>query len=120
MARIMVVDDAAFVRLTLKQILEQAGHRVVAEAEDGNQAFEMYREFRPDITILDITMPQCGGVEGLRKIRAFDPNAKCIMCSAMGQQAHVVEAMQAGAMDFIVKPFKPYRIIESVDIVLKR
>lgn len=120
MARIALADDAAFVRLTLRQILEQAGHKIVAEAADGNEAFEVYKEYRPDIMILDITMPTASGTEGLRKIKAYDPNAKCIMCSAMGQQAHVVEAMTAGAMDFIVKPFKPYRIVESVENVLKR
>ena len=118
MARILVADDAAFVRLTLRQILESAGHIVVAEAADGDEAYELYRDTNPDIILMDITMPECSGIEGLKKIRQYDPNAKCIICSAMGQQSLVVEAMQCGARDFIVKPFRPERVVESVSVVL--
>ncbi|MBO7401910.1 MAG: response regulator [Lachnospiraceae bacterium] len=118
MAKIMVADDAAFVRLTLRQILENAGHMVVAEAADGDEAYELYRETKPDVILMDITMPECTGIEGLKKIRQFDPEAKCIICSAMGQQTLVVEAMQCGARDFIVKPFRPERVLESISVVL--
>ncbi len=120
MAKILVADDAAFVRLTLRQILEGAGHMVVAEAADGDEAYELYKETHPDVILMDITMPDCTGIEGLKKIRQFDPKAKCIICSAMGQQTLVVEAMQCGAKDFIVKPFRPERVLESVTLVTSR
>ena len=90
MAKILIADDAAFVRLTLRQILEGAGHMVVAEAADGDEAYTLYRDTRPDIVLMDITMPECSGIEGLKKIRQLDPEAKCIICSAMGQQTLVV------------------------------
>ena len=120
MAKIMVVDDAAFVRLSLKTILEKEGHKVVCEAENGLQAVDRYKEYKPDIVLLDITMPETNGIFALKGIREFDPEAKCIMCSAMGQQMLVVEAMQNGAKDFIVKPFQPSRVVESVNLALSK
>ncbi|MCR4778609.1 MAG: response regulator [Lachnospiraceae bacterium] len=114
MARVMVVDDAAFVRLTLRNILEKDGHQVVCEAENGIDAVNKYKEFKPDIVTLDITMPETNGIFALKGIKEIDPKAICVMCSAMGQQALVVEAMENGARDFIVKPFQPERVLESI------
>ncbi len=112
--RILVVDDAAFMRMMVKDILTKNGYEVVGEAADGRQAVERFQELQPDLVTLDITMPEVDGIEALKKIRALDPNARVIMCSAMGQQAMVIDAIQAGARDFIVKPFQADRVIEAV------
>ena len=101
---ILIVDDAAFMRMMLKDILTKNGYNVVGEGVNGNDALAKYTELKPDLVTLDITMPDCDGIEGLKKIRATDSTANVIMCSAMGQQAMVIEAIQAGAKDFIVKP----------------
>lgn len=114
MARILITDDAAFMRMMLKDILTKAGHEVVGEAENGAVAVQKYTELKPDLVTLDITMPEMDGIQALKKIREADPNAKCLMCSAMGQQAMVIEAIQSGAKDFIVKPFQAERVIEAV------
>lgn len=119
MARILVVDDASFMRLMIKDILTKGGYEVCGEAENGLVAIDKYRELQPDIVTLDITMPKMDGVEALKNIRAFDPKAKCIMCSAMGQQAMVVDAIQNGAKDFIVKPFQPERVINAIQNQLR-
>jgi two-component system chemotaxis response regulator CheY len=116
--RVLVVDDAAFMRMMIKDILTKNGYEVVGEAADGAQAVERYQELRPDLVTLDITMPEMDGIEALKRIRALDPNARVIMCSAMGQQAMVIDAIQAGAKDFIVKPFQADRVIEAVKKVL--
>ena len=113
-ARILIVDDAAFMRMMIKGILTKNGFEVVAEASDGIQAIEMYKNHSPDLVTMDITMPEMDGIEALKGIRKFDPNAKVIMCSAMGQQDMVVEAIQAGAKDFIVKPFQEERVVEAI------
>ena len=118
MATIMLCDDAAFMRLTLKKIVEGAGHKVVAEAQNGIEAVENYDIFRPEIVLMDITMPEMDGIQALKKIRENDPNAVVIMCSAMGQQAMVIEAIQSGAKDFIVKPFQADRVLEAVKKVI--
>lgn len=118
MANILIVDDASFMRMMLKDILTKNGHTVVGEAANGNEALDKYKECKPDLTTLDITMPECDGIQALKNIRAFDSNAKCVMCSAMGQQAMVIDAIQAGAKDFIVKPFQPDRVIEALKKVL--
>ena len=118
MARILIVDDAAFMRMMLKDILVKNGYEVCGEAVNGDDALEKYKELKPDLTTLDITMPDKDGISALKDIRAFDPSAVCIMCSAMGQQAMVVEAIQSGAKDFIVKPFQPDRVLESIRKVL--
>jgi len=112
--RIMVVDDAAFMRMMIKDILSKNGYEVVAEAENGAKAVEKYHEVRPDLTTMDITMPELDGISALKQIRAIDSSAKVIMCSAMGQQSMVIEAIQAGARDFIVKPFQPDRVLEAI------
>lgn len=114
MAKIMIVDDAAFMRMMLKDILTKGGHEVIGEAENGLKAVDRYKELSPELVLMDITMPEMDGIGAVRQIRAIDPNAKIIMCSAMGQQAMVLESIQAGARDFIVKPFQADRIIEAV------
>lgn len=114
MARILVVDDAAFMRMMIKDILTKNGYNVVGEAENGLKAIEKYKELSPDLVLMDITMPELDGIGAVKQIKAFDSNAKVIMCSAMGQQAMVIEAIQSGARDFIVKPFQPERVIEAV------
>jgi len=112
--RILVVDDAAFMRMMVKDILSKNGYEVVGEAENGLKAVEKYQELKPDLTTMDITMPEMDGISAVKAIKKIDPAAKVIMCSAMGQQAMVVEAIQAGARDFIVKPFQPDRVLEAV------
>lgn len=114
MKKILVVDDAAFMRLMLKGILSKNGYEIVGEAENGEEAVEKYRSLSPDLVTMDITMPIMEGVEAVRQIKKLDPNAKIIMCSAMGQQTMVVESLQAGAKDFIVKPFQEERVLESI------
>jgi len=112
--RILVVDDAAFMRMMVKDILSKNGYEVVGEAENGLKAVEKYQELKPDLTTMDITMPEMDGISAVKAIKKIDPSAKIIMCSAMGQQSMVVEAIQAGARDFIVKPFQPDRVLEAV------
>lgn len=112
--RILIVDDAAFMRMMIKDILTKNGYEVVAEAGNGQEAVELYNEHRPDLVTMDITMPEMDGISSLKAIREIDPEAKVIMCSAMGQQAMVIDAIQAGAKDFIVKPFQAERVLEAV------
>lgn len=112
--RILIVDDAAFMRMMIKDILAKNGYDVVGEAADGVQAVDRYQELQPDLVTLDITMPEMDGIEALRRIRMVNPSAKVIMCSAMGQQSMVIDAIQAGARDFIVKPFQADRVLEAV------
>ncbi|HET6836823.1 MAG TPA: response regulator [Gemmatimonadales bacterium] len=115
---VLVCDDAIFMRTMISDILSQAGFEVVGEAESGIQAVAKYRELKPDLVTMDIVMPDMGGIEAVREICKADPEAKILMCSAMGQQALVVEAIQAGAKDFVVKPFQPSRVLEAVQRVL--
>mgnify|MGYP000867841801 FL=1 len=112
--RILIVDDAAFMRMMIRDILTKNGYEVVGEAQDGIQAIERYKELHPDLVTMDITMPEMDGITALKEIRKMDANAKVIMCSAMGQQAMVIDAIQAGAKDFIVKPFQADRVIEAI------
>ncbi|GBF11612.1 response regulator [Tepidibacillus infernus] len=112
--RILIVDDAAFMRMMIKEILTKNGYEIVGEASDGLQAVEKYKETSPDLVTMDITMPEMDGITALKEIKKSDPNAKIIMCSAMGQQAMVIDAIQAGAKDFIVKPFQADRVIEAI------
>ncbi len=114
MAKVLVVDDAAFMRMMIKDILVKGGHEVVGEAENGRVAVQKYQELMPDIVTMDITMPEMEGIEALKEIRKQHPAAKVIMCSAMGQQGMVVQAIQAGAKDFVVKPFQGDRVLESL------
>ncbi|MGN0376032.1 MAG: response regulator [Suilimivivens sp.] len=115
---ILIVDDAAFMRMMIKDILTKNGYNVAGEAENGAKAFEKYNEIKPDLVLMDITMPEVDGIQALKNIKAADPGAKVIMCSAMGQQAMVIESIQAGAKDFIVKPFQPDRVLEAVKKVV--
>ena len=114
MAKILVVDDAQFMRMMLKNILSGAGYEVAGEGENGVQAIEKYKDLKPDLVIMDMIMPEMGGIDAVREIVKLDPAAKVLMCSAMGQQALVVEAIQVGAKDFIVKPFQPAGVLEAV------
>ncbi len=118
MARILIVDDAAFMRMMVKDILSKNGHEVVGEAGDGAQAVTMYKDLKPELVTMDITMPEMDGITSLREIKKVDAAAKVIMCSAMGQQAMVIDAIQAGARDFIVKPFQADRVLEAINKVL--
>jgi len=116
---VMLVDDAAFMRMMLKDILGNNGYQIVGEAENGMIAVDKYAELKPDITIMDITMPEMDGLQAVKEIRSKDPQARIIMCSAMGQQTMVIEAIQSGAKDFVVKPFQPERVLEAVGKALK-
>ena len=115
---VLICDDAIFMRTMVGDILTQAGFDVIGEAESGMQAVERYKELRPDLVTMDIVVPDMGGIDAVREIVKLDPEAKVLMCSAMGQQALVVEAIQAGAKDFVVKPFQPSRVLEAVTRVL--
>lgn len=118
-ANVMIVDDAAFMRMMLKDILTKNGFTVVGEAENGAVAVEKYMELQPDLTIMDITMPEMDGLQAVKEIRKRDSKARVIMCSAMGQQSMVIEAIQSGAKDFVVKPFQAERVVEAVTKALK-
>ena len=115
---ILISDDAAFMRMMIKDILTKNGYNVIGEAENGAKAVEKYAELKPDLVLMDITMPEMDGIQALKKIKENDPSALVIMCSAMGQQAMVIESIQAGAKDFIVKPFQADRVIEAVKKVV--
>lgn len=112
--KVLIVDDAAFMRMMIKDILSKNGFEVIGEAENGAKAVEKWQELRPDLTTMDITMPEMDGITAVKAIKKIDPAAKVIMCSAMGQQAMVIEAIQSGARDFIVKPFQPDRVLEAI------
>lgn len=114
MARVLIVDDAAFMRMMIKDILEKNGFEVIGEASNGLKAVEIYKKEKPDVVTMDITMPDMDGIEAVKQIKAFDPAARVIMCSAMGQQTTVMDAIRAGAKDFIVKPFQADRVLEAI------
>jgi two-component system chemotaxis response regulator CheY len=111
---VLIVDDLTFIKMVLKDLVEKAGFRVVGEASDGEEALRMFEEKRPDVVLMDVTMPKMDGLTALQKILAVDPEAKVIMCSALGQQRLILQAIQLGAKDFIVKPFRPERVIGSI------
>lgn len=115
---ILICDDAAFMRMMIKDILVKNGYNIAGEAENGVKAVEKYQETKPDLVLMDITMPEMDGIQALKKIKAIDANASVVMCSAMGQQAMVIEAIQSGAKDFIVKPFQAERVLEAVKKVV--
>ncbi|KJU70762.1 response regulator [Clostridium baratii] len=118
MINILIVDDAAFMRMMIKDILEKNGFNVIGEASNGLEAVELYKKEKPDIVTMDITMPKVDGIEAVKLIKEYDNEAKIIMCSAMGQQAMVMDAIRAGAKDFIVKPFQADRVIEAINKVV--
>lgn len=115
---ILICDDAAFMRMMIKDILSKNGYNVVGEAENGAKAVEKYAELKPDLVLMDITMPNMDGLEALKAIKSKDPNANIVMCSAMGQESMVIDAIKSGAKDFIVKPFKPDRILKTVSSIV--
>ena len=115
---ILICDDAAFMRMMIKDILTKNGYNIAGEAENGKVAVDKYVETKPDLVMMDITMPEMDGIQALKKIKETDPGATVIMCSAMGQQAMVIESIQAGAKDFIVKPFQAERVLEAVKKVV--
>ncbi|MDR3354949.1 MAG: response regulator [Synergistaceae bacterium] len=112
--RVLIVDDAAFMRMMLRDILAKNGFEIAGEAENGKTAVQMYNELKPDVVTMDITMPEMDGIAAVKEIKAADPEAKVVMVSAMGQQAMVIEAIRSGAADFIVKPFQPDRVLEAL------
>jgi len=114
MARVLVVDDAAFMRKVLGDALSSGGHEVVGEAGNGNEAVRLYQELKPDVATLDITMPEKDGMAALKEILAVDPGAKVIMCSALGQEGKVLESIKLGAKDFVVKPFQADRVLDAI------
>jgi two-component system, chemotaxis family, chemotaxis protein CheY len=114
MARILVVDDAAFMRKMVTDALTKGGHEVIGEAGNGTEAVEQYQSLKPDLTTLDITMPEKDGLSALKDIMALDPSAKVIMCSALGQESKVLESIKLGAKDFVVKPFQVERVLDAV------
>lgn len=120
MAKLLIVDDAAFMRMTIKKMVTAHGHTVVGEAENGVEAVKKYMEVKPDVVLLDITMPEMDGVSALKRIKEQAPDAKVVICSAMGQQAMVAQAIQNGAKDFVVKPFEESRLIAAIDRVTKK
>ncbi len=116
---VLIVDDALFMRMMIRDILSKDGFEVVGEAENGVEAVERFKEMKPDLVTMDIVMPEMDGIEAVKQIMKIDPDAKILMCSAMGQQPLVVEALEAGAKDFIIKPFQPSKVIEAVEKALK-
>src|SRR3954465_15120241 len=118
MARILVVDDAAFMRRMVIDVLQNGGHEIVGEAGNGNEALARFQELKPDVTTLDITMPEKDGLTALREIIAVDPGAKVVMCSALGQESKVLESIKLGAKDFVVKPFQADRVLSAIEKAL--
>ncbi|WKB71187.1 response regulator [Ligilactobacillus ruminis] len=116
--RVLIVDDAVFMRMKLKDILEKNGYEVAGEAQNGQEAFDKYQSEKPDLVTMDITMPEVDGLQALKMIKQADANAKVVMCSAMGQQGMVMDAIKSGAVDFIVKPFDTERVIQALDKAL--
>lgn len=118
MVNILIADDAKFMRMMLKRILEAEGHKIVGEASSGEEVISLYAKLRPDLVTMDIVMPEPNGIDSVRKIREFDPHAKIVMVTALGQEAMVVEALKVGASDFVIKPFKAGKVIQAIDKVL--
>jgi two-component system chemotaxis response regulator CheY len=120
MARILVADDASFMRQMIREIIEAEGHEVVAEASDGVEAIDRFKEHHPELVTMDIVMPRRSGIDAVKGILELDPTACIVMCSALGQESLVTEAMEAGARDFIVKPFKPDAVLKTIAKVLEK
>jgi two-component system chemotaxis response regulator CheY len=119
-SRVLVADDAAFMRQMIREIIEPEGYEIVGEATDGVEVVESFEELHPDLVFMDIVMPRCSGLDAVRKIVAKHASARIVMCSALGQETLVMEALQAGAQDFIVKPFKPDAVVETLKKVLEK
>ncbi len=114
MARVLVVDDAVFMRKMVSDALSKGGHEIIGEAANGQEAVQQFQSLKPEVTTLDITMPEMDGISALKAILEVDPGARVIMCSALGQESKVLESIKAGARDFVVKPFQPDRVLEAV------
>jgi len=119
MASVLIVDDTLFMRASIKQMLEANGHSVAGEASNGVEAIERFAAVKPDVILMDITMPDMDGLEALRRIKEIDKNAKVVMCTAMGQQAMVAKAVELGAQQFIVKPFQADRLLAAINSVMR-
>jgi len=115
---VLIADDLKFIKLVLRELVEKAGFRVVGEASNGQEAVELYKDKRPDVVLMDITMPKMDGLTALKQILKLDPQAKIIMCSALGQQSLIVQALQLGAKDFVVKPFREERVVAAIKKIL--
>ena len=115
MARVLVVDDAAFMRKMVSDALSKGGHEIIGEAANGQEAVDRFQELKPEVMTLDITMPEKDGLAALKEIIAMDPQARVVMCSALGQESKVLEAIKAGAKDFVVKPFQPDRVLSAIE-----
>ena len=115
MARVLVVDDAVFMRKVVSDALTKGGHEIIGEAANGQEAVERFQELKPEVMTLDITMPEKDGLSALKEIIAMDPQARVVMCSALGQESKVLEAIKAGAKDFVVKPFQPDRVLSAIE-----
>lgn len=118
MARVLIVDDAAFMRMTIKQIIEAEDHTMVAEAGNGVEAIEKFMETKPDVVILDISMPEMNGIETLKRLKILDPKAKIIICSAIGYQDLLAQAIECGAAEFILKPFEKEQLVDAIEKVV--
>lgn len=116
--RVLITDDALFMRVTLKNILTKGGYEIVGEAANGQESVTLYQQHKPDLVTMDITMPEMDGITAVREIRKIDPEANVIMCTAMGQKSMVMEAVAAGAKDFLVKPFQPDKVIEAIQKII--
>ncbi|MCS6776730.1 MAG: response regulator [Chloroherpetonaceae bacterium] len=116
--RVLITDDALFMRVTLKNILTKGGYEIAGEASNGLESVELYKQTKPDLVTMDITMPEMDGITALKEIKKADPQANVIMCTAMGQKSMVMEAVAAGARDFIVKPFQPEKVLEAVQKII--
>lgn len=119
MAKVLIVDDTAFMRLVLKGIFERNGHEVVGEGENGKQAIELYKSLTPDLVTMDITMPELDGISAVKEIISYNPKARILMCSALGEGEHMLEAITAGALDFVVKPFTEEKVVMVLSKILK-
>jgi two-component system, chemotaxis family, chemotaxis protein CheY len=120
MKRILVADDASFMRQMIRDIIEPEGYEVVGEASDGVEVVEKFRQLQPDLVMMDIVMPKRSGIDAVKAIMELDAGARVVMCSALGQEALVMEAIQAGAKDFIVKPFKPDAVVTTLSKVIEK
>jgi two-component system chemotaxis response regulator CheY len=120
MTRVLIADDASFMRQMIRDIIEPEGFEVVGEASDGVEVIEKFKELHPDMVMMDIVMPKCSGIDSVKGIIAMDPTARVVMCSALGQESLVMEAIEAGAKDFIVKPFKPETVVSTLKKALEK
>jgi len=118
MARVLLVDDLRFIKIIEKKILEENGHQIIGDAQNGREAIKLYMELKPDVVLMDITMPELNGIEALKEIIALDPHAKVIICSAISHEKSLYQAVKEGAKEYIIKPFSTERLISTINKVL--